>query len=574
MPSWKKIIVEGSAPLVSSSAVVAGETLTDGYVTGITPSTQINDILAELNTALGRLAPSRPAGLTGRGLRVTNTTYQSGIAHSSDWAGGLAGTAPALQVLAGSTVNLTSSQASTAISGAAVQFSASSTLGGAPAGVNVVTFTAGPTGGTSGVLAVGNITDPYNVQGVVPFAPGFWYTFSASIASATAPRDATTFSSASFILRETGGSTVASQSIFTDSVAAPSLTLALNGGNQYTTVPSAYISGLPTLTTGSTLLQYTASSITNTVGKFYKSSNLLTLSDSNGVFSFTGRAPAAAPASASTLAFSGSGTVLTGKFFDGLSGSISTGTITATATNIANGTGMATATYDNIFVDSVSYEANRLYSSASTAYPTQTQYLLGTFDSTTALTNNKNKYATNTIVEAQLRNGVYIRPNTNYSTLYNSNDSNLDYGTAYSGYASASFSQFYDINFVKPSFITMSISGTNFGSTNGATKITSGISIIVKFYNSTLTKYTVWGDANAAQVVGGTAADGRGILNQGAGTTGTSTSIVRVLNMASLVNAGATNTFDNATDTVTRAYVRIIVWGSTVPSVNQNITFS
>jgi len=566
MPSWKKIIVEGSAPLVSSSAVVAGETLTDGYVTGITPSTQINDILAELNTALGRLAPSRPAGLTGRGLRVTNTTYQSGIAHSSDWAGGLAGATPTLQVLTGSTVNLTSSQASTAIAGATVQFSASSTLGGAPAGVAVVTFGSGPTGGTSGVLAVGNIIDPYSST-----APGFWYTFSASIASATAPQTVGTFSSASYIVRETGNNTVASQSIYVDSVTTPSLALALNGGNPYTTIPSAYVSGLPTLTTGSTLLQYTASSITNTVGKFYKTSNLLTLSDSNGVFSFTGRAPVSAPASASTLAFSGSGTVLAGKFFDGITAG--GGTITATATNIAGGTGTATSPYDNIFVDSVSYEGNRLYSSASTAYPNQSQYLAGTFTSATALTDSKNKYGSNTIVEAQLRNGLYIKPTSNYSALYDGSVSGIDY-SAYSSYASASFSQFYDINFVKPSFITMSISGNNFGSTSGATKITSGISIIVKFYNTTETSYTVWGDANAAQVVGGEAADGRGILNQGAATTGNSTSIVRVLNMPSLINTGGTNTFNNATDTLTRAYVRIVVWGSTVPSVNQNITFS
>ncbi len=572
MPSWKKIIVEGSAPLVSSSAVVAGETLTDGYVTGITPSTQINDILAELNTALGRLAPSRPAGLTGRGLRVTNTTYQSGIAHSSDWAGGLAGTQPALQVLAGSTVSLTSSQASTAIDGAAVQFSASSTLGGAPVGVAVVSFAAGPsgpTGGTSGVLAVGNVTDPYNVQGVVPFAPGFWYTFSASIANTTAPRDATTFSSASFILRETGGNTVASRSIFTDSVATPSLTLALNGGNLHTTIPSTYVSGLPTLTTGSTLLQYTASSITNTVGKFYKSSNLLTLSDSNGVFSFTGRAPASAPASGSTLAFSGSGTVLAGRFFDGITAV--PGTITATATNMAGGTGTLTDTYDNIYVDSVSYEANRLYSSASTAYPNQTPYLAGTFTSTTPLTDNKNKYATNTIVEAQLRNGFYIRPTSNYSTLYDSNDNNLNY-TAYSSYASASFSQFYDVNFASPTILTMTMTGTNFGTTSQTSLITSGISIIVKFFTAA-SKYTVWGDANAALQTGGNASDGRGILIAN-GSSGNSTTLVKKLNMASLNNAQATNTFNNATDTITKAFVRVVVWGSTVPSVNQNITFS
>lgn len=563
MPSWKKIIVEGSAPLVSSSAVVAGETLTDGYVTGITPSTQINDIIAELNTALGRLAPSRPAGLTGRGLRVTNTTYQSGIAHSSDW-GGLAGTQPALQVLTGSTVSLTSSQASTAISGASVQFSASSTLGGAPAGVAVVNFTAGPTGGTSGVLAVGNITDPYSST-----APGFWYTFSASIASAAAPQTVGTFSSASYIVRETGNNTVASQSIFTDSVATPSLTLALNGGNQYTTVPSAYVSGLPTLTTGSTLLQYTASSITNVVGKFYKSSNLLTLSDSNGVFSFTGRAPASAPASASTLAFSGSGTVIASKFFDGIT--TAPGTITATATNIAGGTGTGTSPYDNIYVDSVSYEANRLYSSASTSYPTQTQYLLGTFTSTTALTNNKNKYATNTIVEAQLRNGLYIRPTSNYSTLYDGSVSGIDY-SAYSSYASASFSQFYDVNFASPTILTMTMTGTNFGTTSPTSLITSGISIIVKFLTSA-GKYTVWGDANAALQTGGEAADGRGILIAN-GSSGGSTTLVKKLNMASLNNTQATNTFNNATDTITRAFVRVVVWGSTVPSVNQNITFS
>lgn len=564
MPSWKKIIVEGSAPLVSSSQVVAGEVLTNGYVTGITPSTQINDILSDINIALGRLAPSRPAGLTGKGLSVRSTTYQSGLAHSSDWSG-LSGTAPSLEVVTGTTVNFTSSQASTAVAAATVQFSASSTLGGAPAAVNVVTFTGTPpTGGTSGVLTVGNITDPYSST-----APGFWYTFSASIASATAPQTVGTFSSASYILRETGNNTVASKSIFVDSVATPSLALNLNSGNLNTTIPSTYISGIPTLTTGSTLLQYTASSITNTVGKFYKSSNLLTLSDDNGVFSFTGRAPVSAPASGSTLAFSGSGTVLAGKFYDGITAA--PGTITATATNIAGGTGTGTDTYDNIYVDSVGYESTRLYSSASISYPTQTQYLLGTFTSATALTDTKNKYGSNTIVEGQLRNGLYIKPTTNYSTLYDGTVSGIDY-SAYSAYTSMSFSQYYDISFVQPTFITMTVTGQNFTTTNGATQITPGISMIVKFYTNA-SKYTVWGDCNAAVVTGGDAADGRGLLVAN-GSSGNTTTLVKKLNMASLNNTQATNTFNNATDTITRAYVRIVVWGSTVPSVNQSITFS
>lgn len=557
MPSWKKIIVEGSAPLVSSSAVVAGETLTDGYVTGITPSTQINDIIADMNTALGRLAPSRPAGLTGRGLRVTNTTYQSGIAHSSDWAVALRGTTPALQVLAGSTVNLTSSQASTAVSGSTVQFSASTALGSDPTGVAVVTFGAGvsPVGGTNGVLTVSNGSSSDG---------GFWYVFSASMASVTAPRDATTFSSASFILRETGGNTAASQSIFTDSVTAPVVTLTTNASA--VAAPTTYISGIPTLVTGSTACNYTAS-IAGAVGKFYRT-NILTVAETGvgAVFTSQTKTPTTTPASGSTVEIKDQLVVATGKFADPIDGTAAT--ITTTAVNIASTTGTGTTTFSDVYIDSVSVEGKRLYSSASTAFPdTNLNYLSNTFDSSIPLTNSRNIYGS-AIVEMQLRNGVYIKPTANYSTLYFPNISSIgNYNYSTLNYNSGSFSQYYDITpGVGKQTLLMTINGTNFGTTDDTTKLTTGISILVKFQYGA-NSYTAWGDANKANGSGG--ADGVGLMVADGDTRGTSTQLVKKLNLPSL-NAGG---FNASSATITRAYVRIINFQPTMATVNQVITF-
>ena len=562
MPSWKKLIVENSAPLVSSSAVVTGETLTNGYVTDITPSTQVNDIIDQLNIALGRLAPSRPAGLTGRGLRVTNTTYQAGIAHSSDWAGGLAGTQPALQVVASNTVSFTSSQASTAVQGANVQFSASTALGSNPAGAAIVTFGAGPAGGTSGVLTVGNVTDPYSST-----APGFWYTFSASIASATAPQTVGTFSSASYILRESAGGTVASQSIFVDSATTPSVSLTTNAST--IPAPSTYISGIPTLVTGSTACNYTAS-ITNAVGKFYRT-NILQVSESavGTVFTTQTKSPASTPASASSVEIKDVLTVATGKFADPIVGTAAQ--ITATAYNVANTTGTGTATFGDVYIDSVSVEGARVYSSASTTYPSTNQgYASNTFDSSVALTNSRNKYATNTIVEMQLRNGVYISPQTNYSTLYNSNfGSTIDY-TTLSSIPSASFSQYYSLSNITQQQLTMTINGSGFGSVNATTKVQPNVDILVKFRYNNGNSYTVWGNANKAVTTGESAVDGVGIMVADSGTTGTNTQIKKKLNLVSLNGGG----FNASTAVIDRVYVRLVNYQAPIASVNQVITFA
>lgn len=555
MPTWKKVILENSAPLVSSSAIVAGESLTDGYVTSIAPSTQINDILSDLNIAMGRLAPSRPAGLTNTTLFISSptTTYRSTIRHAADWTG-ISGSAPQYDTVIGSTtLTLTSSNASTAASQSKIEFSGSAGLGIAPAGSGSFTFsTTPPVGSNAGTfLKVGNIIDPYEAT-----RPQFWYTFSASMVSVTAPVDGATFSSASYVLKESGGGTSVTRSIFTDTVRAPSVTVTTNNLN--ITAPSTYISGVPTLITGSTVCNYTAS-ISNAVSKFYRNA-ILDVTEANGVFtSQTSVTPQSIPASASSVTITGSLTVATGKYADPINGTGAT--ITTTGYNTQGSTGTNTATFSDVYIDSVSVETNRVYSSASTAYPSTIVGYPKAFNSTVALTNAVNQYGG--IVEYQLRNGVYVKPSGDYTPLYNPSA-----GPNYSGlssFTSASFSQFYSYSATNVN-LRMGLSGSGFSTTIAVNTIANTQILLKLAYGSG--QFTKWGNANLDAATGGQGEDGTGLVTNT--ITYTSTRNTRLLNLTKF-NDG---TFNASSTAVTGIYVRMINHQpSTIASVSQSIAF-
>lgn len=558
MPTWKKVILENSAPLVSSSAIVTGEQLTNGYVTSITPSTLVNTILSDLNIAMGRLAPTRPAGLTGRGLRVTNTTYQSGLLHSSNW-GALAGTTPLLQVVTSSNISLTSSQASTAEADAQVQFSASTALGGAPAGVNVVTFgssVTGPTGGTQGVLTVGNVTSSDS---------GFWYTFSASIANTTAPQTVGTFSSASYILRETAGGTVASQSIFTDTVLTPTISSVTDNATNLATF-STYISGVPALTASSTFVS-TSFTVNSAVGKFFSTPMYSITSNWFDIDTTLTTPRTSNPASNSTPS-SGSSVTFTDVALT-VKSNVSGTNVYSTAPSfvltprsiVGNGTATPTQTLTDIVIDSVSNERPRLYSSAS-GYPNQNFFTTNVWNSATSLTNAVNSYAGG-IYEMQLYGGRYKKPSGDFSNVFNGGYP--DYSTGFGSYATGSFMVTASVNIANKSAVTLTMAGVNLPSTNTTTFVTSNMDVLVKLKAGG--NFSKWLNANASYVSNGSS-DGLAVVT--GTTTGTSTSIIKTLNIAADTSFGA------GTKTIDTVYflIRVYDGSSYNAQISQTITLA
>jgi hypothetical protein len=365
-----------------------------GNVSGIASGDRAEDAFDKIETILGKLAPAKPANLSTRILTTNATTYTAYTA---------SGVTPTLFSTITTNARPTASWTFVAAtSGSSTTLSYDADAGVLQAEVDGVvsaasqdTFTTSSDVGTFGNLIVNSDLDPYNGT----FGQqGFWKGFIASVAPtaslALGPHS-------SRLLHSTTGNS----SLFTwsrDNPSTPTVTAITGSSTGGTT---RYVSGVPTLATGETVI--IAVTASNVVSQFYNSTRIIAAIGNNLVApSVNATLPTTPPASASLVSSSITLTVATNAY-------ATASTYTATAYNSAGTTATSTWTpLTSIRVDTISNEGSRARSGIGW-YPNIDTSISGAgarFTASANLTGSR---------ELQMTNNLYHYPSSsNYNLNY------------------------------------------------------------------------------------------------------------------------------------------------------------
>ena len=389
-----------TASYISGGVVIIG-TPTDGAyggsagnVSGINAGDKTEDAFDKIETILGRLAPAKPANLSTRTLTTNATVF---TAYSAS------GVTPVLY----SNITLNARPTSSwtfvvATSGSSTTLSFDGDSGVLQAEVDGVvtlasqdTLTTSSDAGTYGNLIINQDLDPY--AGTFG-QQGFWKGFIASVApTASLPLGPHT----ARLLHSTTGNTP----IFTwylDNASTPSITTITGSSTGGTT---RYVSGVPTLATGETVIILVTGS--NAISQFYNSTRIFSVIGNNSVASTANATlPSIPPVSASVASASITLTVLSNAF---TSASTYTATIFNSAGTSAQSTWTPTAP---IRVDTISNESARCRSGIGW-YPSINSTVSGAGAIWTASANLTGSR------ELQMTNNLYHYPSSsNYGTNY------------------------------------------------------------------------------------------------------------------------------------------------------------
>jgi hypothetical protein len=356
-----------------------------GNVSGIGSGDKAEDAFDKIETILGRLAPAKPANLSTRTLTTNATTYTAFTA-----SGATPSSFSNITVTARPTASWTFA-AATSGSGTTLSFDADSgtlqaEVDGVVAPLSQDVFTTASDVGTFGDLIVTADLDPYNGT----FGQqGFWKGFLASVA---ATRSLALGPHTYRLLHSTTGNTP----VFTwylDNPSTPVVTVVTGSSTGGST---RFVSGVPTLATGETVLIATTAS--NAVSQFYNGTRIFSAVGNNSVApSVNATLPSVPPTSASLVSSSITLTVATNVY-------TVASTYTVTAYNSAGTTATATWTPTlPIRVDTISNETARCRSGIGW-YPNIATDISGAGNLWTASVNLTGSR------ELQMSNNVYHYP--------------------------------------------------------------------------------------------------------------------------------------------------------------------
>lgn len=356
---------------------------TAGNVSGLATGDLVENAFDKIETILGKLAPAKPGDLSTRTLA-------------------LASTYTALEAVTGTsrTTITTSTQPSSSWTFSVATSGSTSTLSyDADAGTLSAEFDSGVSAGSAHVMTTASDTGSYEnliiKQDADPYngtfgQQGFWKGFIAQ----TAPTSALSLGAhTTRLIHSTTGATPL-YTFYIDNPRTPSaVSMSLSTGS-YT---GRYISGVPSLATGDTVLVYFTGS--NAVSQFYNSTRI-NAGSSTVANTVNQGLPANAPASGAFVSASITLTVLTAQYTE-------TSSYTGTTYNSQGTTGTSTITASLgttrlIRVDTTSTEA-RVFSGIG-QYPAIGAYPSGAglgWVATESLLNNK---------ELQVLNGTYQYP--------------------------------------------------------------------------------------------------------------------------------------------------------------------
>ena len=462
---------------------------TDGIFTDFTTGTTIGTAVDRFNEMLLLLAPAPPTNWnnTLSALSVVETTYTSrALTTGTSVSNVITDTTPTPTI-----------SSSVAVGASARVTNGTFTLLDQGSSVETNTITNSSTSKTNGYIRY-TIADPY--QGTAGKA-GFWTGVTAFSLATTLPVITPSITQRTLQLNHPGSDSPDTFLYYVDSP------LSVGIGTISATVPvmSGYVSGVPTLATGQQVTGI-GFNITNVASYFYAATSVWQLN--NGfVGGSTGDPDSIPTANGETgIVTNKTASVLTGQFSD-----------TSFSFSVRGRNSIGTYGSNTIFtdstkrVDTVSNESSRL-TSGSGLYPTIGWG--GTYDSTQSLLSG------NYVNELQLRNGVYVYPTVNYSSITG--------GPNYSTATGTRWVTFNLGNFTNNAAFTL----TFVGSAGITTYPQSGLNILVKISGQTL-----WVDGNASY--SGSGNPGSGVDGVPAMVFGSSSATVRRITFGGITYSGS-----------------------------------
>jgi hypothetical protein len=451
-------------------------TYTDGIFTDFVPTTPIGTAIDRFNEVLLKLAPTPPSDFNTATLNLLTSTFSArSLTTGASVSGIVSTTTPTFYV------NVPSNGLNDPTTGTLTftldSLQESATLTGALSkNTGVIRFTAG---------------DPY--YGIAGKA-GFWSGFTALSAVSNAVLPASTLKTASYTHSIKGTIT---KTLYVDTL----LTTSISGLTATVPAMTRYISGIPSLASGSTITNI-GFSIINVSSYFYASSYVYAIGGTL-VAASTGDPNTIPSANGETGTVTSKSTTVNNGVFSDTSFSF---TVTPRNAASVNGT-VATYTDNTKRVDTVSNESTRL-TSGTGSYPS-TGYG-STYDSTVSLVGTYTN-------ELMLKNGIYQYPSGNYTAFGGPNYTSAS-GTRWATFNLGTFNN-------NSNFTLNFIGGTGVGTVGQA-----NLYIQIKINGS-----TAWVDGNSAYA---------GVGNPGSGANGvaactSSTTTSRTITFGSIVYSGS-----------------------------------
>lgn len=465
-------------------------TYTDGIFTDFTSTTPIGTAIDRFNEMMLLLAPTPPSndwsGVFSN-LRVSSTNYDNmRIAGSGTVANNITtDTTP--------DYTLDVSIPSQGMNGDTGTFTISNDTAGT---LDTVTLTTGDDSRVNEISLTEG--DPYDGQSG---KAGFWSGITSMNVTGSMPTitASATQHTLTFDYPDSGQLT---SNFYVDSVSTPSLS---SGSATFPTM-TRYISGVPSLTSGSNITGI-GFTVDNAVGYFYNPGFWRITGSQVNDTSYT--TPSSTPTDNSSVVESGHSVSIS-------SGYAETMTIQAQARNIAGTVGSLNISSNNYRIDTVSNESSRLVSSSGT-YPSTGWG--GTYDSEQVLTSGSG------LDELQLLNGTYRYPTGNYT---NYTDATNGAGPDYSSVTGIRWATFNIGSFNNNSAFDLTI--------NGASGIGASYDVANFYLEVQISGQTSWVNADASY--SGTGSPGSGADGVGAVVVGDSTNTVRRITFGSITYTG------------------------------------
>jgi len=464
---------------------------TDGIFTDFTPSTPIGTAVDRFNEMFLLLAPAPPSNWNNAitSISFTSTSYSARQLSSGS----------TVTIYTDTTPDLTNVDTVGTLSNAKVDTSGL-TFSLVDQGVTLETVTLSGTATTaksSGYIQHSASIDPYvGVSGQA----GFWKGITNFLLTGSLPTITPSSSQRTLQLFHPGTDSPETFNYYIDNPLAVSIT------GITASIPSmtSYISGVPTLTTSQTITAI-GFSVSNVSSYFYAATSVYQI-NAGHIAGSTGDPNNIPTAYAETGNVSGKSGAIQASQFSDLSFFFTVRGRNSIGTYGSN----TTFTSTSHRIDTVSNESSRK-TSGSGSYPASGYN--GTYDSTESLVGSYTE-------ELQLRNGVYVYPSVNYTTILG--------GPDYSGASGTRFVTFNLGTFTNNSAFTLNII-----SSSGITSIgQANLLIEVKIEGA-----TSWVNGDAAY--GGVGNPGSGVDGVAAVVTGSSTATARRITFGGVTYSGS-----------------------------------
>ena len=484
----------GTVSIGGGSGVIGNAedgTYTDGIFTDFTPSTPIGTAVDRFNEMFLLLAPAPPSNWNNAitSISFTSTSYSARQLSSGS----------TVTIYTDTTPDLTNVDTVGTLSNAKVDTSGL-TFSLVDQGVTLETVTLSGTATTaksSGYIQHSASIDPYvGVSGQA----GFWKGITNFLLTGSLPSITPSSSQRTLQLFHPGTDSPETFNYYIDSP----LTVSITGITASIPSMTSYISGVPTLTTSQTITAI-GFSVSNVSSYFYAVTSVYQIQNTAGHIAGSTGDPNTNPTSyGETGVVSGKSGLIQASQFSDLSFFFTVRGRNSIGTYGSN----TTFTSTSHRIDTVSNESSRK-TSGSGSYPASGYN--GTYDSSQSLVGSYTE-------ELQLRNGVYVYPSVNYTTILG--------GPDYSGASGTRWATFNLGTFTNNSAFTLNIIGSS--GINAIPPIgQANLLIEVKIEGA-----TSWVNGDAAYA--GVGNPGSGSNGVAAVVTGSSTATARRITFGSL----------------------------------------